>query len=111
MPFNIIKNGKGAGTASFHATSTQTLTMAEMQNDGETLTSANIVGVYWSGTWNVTRGGVTLLALSGSGFFDLVACPITINNTSDIIATLTGNGTIILKLNKLAKMTNTSYAG
>lgn len=111
MAFTTLKNGLGSGISSYHASATSTLTFAEIENTGETLAEVSICGVYWSGSWSIVRDGVTVLSLSGSGFFDLVSCPITINATDDIVATLTGTGTLILKLHKVSRVISSQYDG
>lgn len=35
----------------------------------ETVSTASIIGVYWSGEWTVKRGANTVLNLTGSGYW------------------------------------------
>ena len=83
------------------------ITLAEMTKSGETVTSADIVEIFWTvngtNTWLVDRGGTTIGQFSGSGHWNLYFSGISLatGNTSDIGLTLSGGtGYIVLKVHK-----------
>ncbi|SVC87984.1 uncharacterized protein METZ01_LOCUS340838 [marine metagenome] len=84
------------------------VTLAEMTKSGETVTTANIVEIFWTvngtNTWLVDRGGTAIGQFSGSGHWDLTSSGISLatGNTADIGLTLSGGtGYIIVKVHKL----------
>ena len=83
------------------------ITLAEITKAGETVTTANIVEIFWTvngtNTWLVDRGGTTIGQFSGSGHWNLNATGISLStgSTSDIGLTLSGGtGYIVLKVHK-----------
>ena len=83
------------------------VTLAEMTKSGETVTTANIVEIFWTvsgtNTWLVDRGGTTIGQFAGSGHWNLAASGISLatGNTSDTGLTLSGGtGYIVVKFHK-----------
>lgn len=109
---SVISNATRTGVVVTASTATETIDLSTLIIAGETLKSVEIAGVVWSGTWTVVRGGVTVLSLTGSGNWgDLDALGISLkaNPTSNIVLTLTGAGTIILRLKKVVSGYTTQY--
>jgi hypothetical protein len=83
----------------------------------ETVDSAHIGTIYWSAnnnaTWEVSRGGNTLLKLVGSGSFHFESDGIRLETdaqaTANVSVALVGNlpkgGTILLKMHKKSSFT------
>ena len=83
------------------------VTLAEMTKSGETVTTANIVEIFWTvsgtNTWLVDRGGTTIGQFAGSGHWNLASSGISLatGNTSDTGLTLSGGtGYIVVKFHK-----------
>lgn len=99
----VISNPTRSGIVTVLATATETVDLSTLIVAGETLDHADIVGVAWSGTWVITRAGTPILSLSNTGnWLDLDSKGVSLktNSTSNIVATLTGDGTLILRLKK-----------
>jgi hypothetical protein len=70
--------------------------------------TANIRGMIWSSSvgttdaFTITRNSVVVLKLSGSGKMELNGFTDTTNNTSDIVVTSVGSGTLYLTIKKIA---------
>ena len=116
MPI-VTKSHKPGGYVVFRTTSTDGFDMnfagggvPAANNPGETVTEMRISEVLWSvkgaQTWTVTRGGNTVLVLSGSGHHDYQRNGIRLEAShGDLIANVhcvlsSGDGTIILKMHK-----------
>lgn len=86
----------------FQTSATGTMNIADGELPGQNVRSYDISEVYWSGQWAVTRGANTVLDLSGSGGWNLNATGMEISEsgTAPLTATLTGAGTIIIKMKK-----------
>lgn len=88
--------------AVIRATATETIALSSLVAGSETVAKASINKILWCGTWTVARGANTKFSLSGTGVFDLdsmgLACKE--DTTANIGLTLTGAGSIILKLKK-----------
>lgn len=82
----------------------------------QTMASASIMGVWWSGTWSISRpapNGLanTIMSLSGAGTMDFArdgGFTLNTNPAGTITATATGAGTLILALRK--EFTDSSLA-
>lgn len=96
------------GTAIVTANATDgAVTLAEITGTSETVTTANIVEIFWTvsgtNTWLVDRGGTTIGQFAGSGHWNLAASGISLatGNTSDTGLTLSGGtGYIVVKFHK-----------
>ncbi len=102
----VLSNKDGTSIVSA-TTSDGAITLAEMTKSGETVSSAEVVEIFWTvngtNTWLVDRGGTALGQFSGSGHWNLNATGISLatGSTSDIGLTLSGGtGYIILKVHK-----------
>lgn len=107
----VINSQKG-GAALIRSTATETINLSDLAHAGETVNSATITNVMWSGTVTVTRNAVTILSLTGSGRFPLYDhnSSFTDNATFPIVITITGAGTLVLGLSKKSTFTS-DYSG
>ena len=85
------------GTAIVTANATDgAVTLAEITGTSETVTTANIVEIFWTvsgtNTWLIDRGGTALAQYAGSGNHDYSASGLSLatGNTSDMGLTLSG---------------------
>lgn len=97
----VIQNKKGSKVVVKTLVS-ETLALSALQSPGETIAGVGIAQVYWSGTWNVLRGGNVVLTLTGNDnwIFDGVTA-INEDSTANLVMTLvSGTGTLMLELDK-----------
>jgi hypothetical protein len=105
MPFEITNSLRSASIIRVVDTGTANITLSQLaKNANETVTSATIKRVMWStnGSISITRDGVPILALHGSG--DLRTSDsghvIANSSTANIAVTITTGGTAILEVTK-----------
>jgi hypothetical protein len=110
MPFEITNSLRSSSIIRVVDTGTANITLPQLaKNANETVTSASIKRVMWStnGSISITRDGVPILALHGSG--DLRPSDsghvIANSSTANIAVTITTGGTAILEVTK-----DTTYA-
>lgn len=107
----IVSKGIKGGYAIARLTSTTTLwtnhantQLGANNSPDETVDSMTIAQAKWAGTWVVSRAGNTILDLTGAGNFDFQEDGVTIETSAEasgnLVATLTGSGTLVLKLHK-----------
>lgn len=96
----ILNNRTGKATIKLTATANVALSALAAAN--ETVTKAKINAVYWSGTWTVARGANTVLNLTGSDHWLLSDEGVVLDEYPgvDFAFTLTGNGSIVVIVNK-----------
>ena len=103
MAETILQNRVGNGRAVVHMTGTETVNLAELAKNGETVLGAKIIGVWWSGSWTIVRNAVSVLVLTGNGdmVFDQHGVSIDLQKAQPLVCTLTtGTGSLILMLRK-----------
>jgi hypothetical protein len=105
MPFEITNSLRSASIIRVVDAGTANITLANLAKDAnETVTSATIKRVMWStnGSISITRDGVPILALHGSG--DLRPSEsghvIANNSTANIAVTIVTGGSAIVELSK-----------
>lgn len=105
MPFEITNSLRSASIIRVVDTGTANITLSQLaKNANETVTSATIKRVMWStnGSISITRDGVPVLSLHGSG--DLRPSDsghvIANSSTANIAVTITTGGTAILEVTK-----------
>ena len=110
MPFEITNSLRSASIIRVVDAGTANVTLAQLAKDAnETVTSATIKRVMWStnGSISITRDGVPILALHGSG--DLRPSEsghvIANNSTSNMNVSIATGGTAIIEVSKEATYT------
>lgn len=85
-------------------TEANTATVASLNAVSETVTSAKINKIWWTGQWTVARGANTVFTSpagsSGEWILSDEGVSIDLDTTATIVSTPTGDGTIILFLDK-----------
>jgi len=104
MPISVNQSG---GRVLIRATATESYVVAGNNTVSnicasalESVNSAYISKVYWSGTWAVARGANTVLSLTGNGNWDLAGQGVPIQDYNTAAVSVTGSGTILLQLTK-----------
>lgn len=83
----------------------ETVTLANMQLTGETVTGFTIAQIFWStnNTIQVQRGANNVAVLHGSGFWDLAGSGDSLTRdatATNVVITITGSGSIVLECSK-----------
>jgi hypothetical protein len=109
LPNIVNQHQKAVVSIVATAAGANTIALANLKTDAtQTVSSAPIMGVIWSGTWTISRPATnglanTILALSGTGdiaFNRDYAFNYSVNSTGTITATAGGAGSIIFELRK-----------
>lgn len=88
--------------AVIRATASETIALSALAAGSETVSKASINKIMWCGTWSVSRGGNKKYDLSGTGCWDLDSMGMANKEDADsnIVLTLTGVGSIVIKVKK-----------
>ena len=105
----VIKNQPGGRVAIRTVNTTDTIVVAgntsvsNIASTGETVVSASIGRIYWTGACTVARGGTTVFSalVNTSGTWDLASAGMAFNdaNTANVIITATA-ATVVVELTK-----------
>ena len=104
----ILSNKKNQ-LAVLHFTASNTTTIAGNSSvsgiavGDESLTGGYVKGLAWTGTWTIARGANTIWSTINSGDLDFtsVGMPLTQDATATLVCTLTGSGSILVKVGKI----------
>ena len=109
----IIQQGNKGGYTVARFTASGTVVLNGASNNantvGETVNNLQLSDIKWStvgatDSWTITRNSVDQAVLGGDGHWDLQAdiSPIgnDVDNVEDITVTLSGTGTLLLKMHK-----------